>query len=317
MSSKRAKAREWKQKQQQVRRIWIGGGIAAGVIILVLIGLFVLDLNNQGYIAVFDGKKISVEDLKFMRLFTTSEETDKADAMDQLATFLVIEKAAKDAGVVLTAEEEAEAASYSEGILSYFSAYALDTPNLSNKRLTELMSLNFYYDRLLDINTADYVVDEADFATALADYKENKKIEYIDTQLKYLFTEDQETAEAALNAINDGMPIDEAIATFSVYYDEAYGVELIGLRDLNLDEEKVTEIMALEAGDMTGVYDLDGTYVLFFVDSITIPTDEELHDSYREQYIDQKKNEAFEPILTAWKDSADIKVNQRAYDKAW
>ena len=321
MSSKRAKIREMKRKQKQQRTMLITGCIAAAVLLVGVLTWIGLDAYNKSYIMVFEGQRVSVNDFRFCGLFAGSEETAKTDALDTLLTFMTLDKYARENDFVLGEEEKADLLSYCAGLKDYYAqSYGIDLSYITTERMAEMLGLDSLRTLLMERYTADYTVDETDYARKLADYTHDERVDYIEMDLKYIFTNTEEDMAPALEALESGADFDWAVAEYSTNYNESTGVDTYTLKTLYeygyLDKETAESFLALAVGDISEVIDLNGMYGLFKVESVRIPDADEINTLYREKYISENKEAMFDDILLEWKQNASYTVNQRAFEAA-
>jgi hypothetical protein len=320
MSTKRVKIREMKRKRKQQRTMLIIACVSAAVLAAVILGLVGLDSYSKSYIMTFEGKKINIADFRFCGIFAVSEETAKQDALDQLLYFLLIDKAARQNGLSLSDEEKADVLSEASYLKSSYGQYGIDLSFITDERMAELLGLNDLRHLLLDMYTADYIVDETDYQRRLADYIYNDRADYVDTQVKVIVSSSEEALADALldlDMMDDPSDFDEVLIRYSEYYDEDSGIQLYPLKNLGFGDEINASIMAMEVGGISGILELNsGLFGILQVDSITVPTNEEIGVKFRDIYVNEKKEARFTEIVMDWKETANYTINQRAYEAA-
>ncbi len=293
--------------------------VMIGVVVVVIlaiaggVGLFITNTirNNDKYVLTYNGQKVSTEAL---RLFTVMYG-DKDTALEILKDFLIITDEFNSRALTLSAEDEESLASDIDYLNSYIETQGLTPFDITEERLTQLMALNYYYMAIIDDMKAVFVVDEDTFNTEFVDFKENFPNYYTDVQLKYIITETPEDAEIARAMLLNGDDTDTVIMEKSIYYTPEYGIEVIPMTDAPLEQETIDEIMALDVAEFTNVVDLGGIYAIFIVDSITVPTDAEIEEIYREMYIGDEVYTAFNTFLDEQIATAEFKINQSVFDK--
>lgn len=322
MSTKRAKLREEKRRQKQMQRFTILACTVALALIAAGIAWFMLDRYAKSYVMVYEGEKIDTNDLRFCGLFVAAEEGEdaaavKEKAMDQLQTYLALEKAARDNNLTLTDEEREESLSYAASMKSYYAQnYGLDMSFISDERMADFLGLDVLYGPLQEKFTADLVIDETDFEKALADYTQNNRMDYYDVQILEITAAAEETIQEAKQAVEGGMSFADAVAAYSEAYNEEYGVNPMALRYAGLSDETAQTLLDMESGAMSEIVETDGSFALYYIDSKTIPSSDELAETYRTQYTGEKKGERFVEIIEEWKSAAVYTVNPKGYDAA-
>jgi hypothetical protein len=318
MSSKRTIAKEWKQQKKKRKQMaWL----AVFLVVAILAGSFAAYGYNQyqkSYVMVFEGERISANDLRFTILTVLFNDFDdpKSEALDRLIETLTLTHRAKTEGIVLTEEEKTELQQWAVEYMSMYGMYGIDTSFITNERVAEILATETYFEKLLEIYTADVVIDEVAFNEALADYKENNKMDYYEMNVKYAFNENHDDLAFGLLEIAEGLiDFDELTAIYSVTYDEEEGVTTAALWQLGLTPEESNRIAALNVGDISEIFELENGYFLVVeVESKTIPPDAEVEENFREAFTMQRKLEAFNVLLNEWKAQANYTINQKGYD---
>ncbi|MCL2665820.1 MAG: hypothetical protein FWE82_09410, partial [Defluviitaleaceae bacterium] len=297
-----------------------------GVILIVagLLGYSVVDAANRRYVMTAGGKRISLEEFKMVNvLFNLSDEKD--ETVEMVLYVHALEKKAKEHNVKLTSEELENINAYVKSLKEYFTSYGYSLPKLSDKRIRELMSVDVYMERISDIYTADFVFDEDEFAEALENFREMGKLDYITTDVKYLFTNTLEEAEEAHARMLAGEEVDDMIKEYSFYYNEEQGIDILTLADFYdfyIDYDLALEIMELSVGDISDVYLVyDGgdymEYCIFIIEGISVMTEDELVEHSREQFTNAKKILMFAELLESWMLDLNPVINQKGYDAVW
>jgi hypothetical protein len=319
------RAKEWKRQRKQRRQFIAAGLIAAGLLIAAAFGLYGWDVYRQGYIMTFEGTRVSTNDFRFNLLSSlfSGAEDPKADALDQMLEVMVLKAKADAAGIVLTDEEKDDMLDWARGFKNMYQTNGIDASFISDERLAEILSTELYFEKLMHIETADFVPDEAAFEQSLAHYKENNKLEYQDVQVKFAFSQDFDALEEARAEVEAGtITFDELVERHDVGYDPEDGVMTVALWQLQLMDEDNEKIMALQESEMSEVFTqivpgeefMTMYAVVVQVDSITVPPEEEIREIFRERHTLEKRAEHFRGLIDVWKTEADYTVNQRAYD---
>ena len=421
MSTKRVKVREMKRKRTQKRVMLAIGGVILVLLIAAGAAWYGIDRYEKSYVMTFDGEKISVNDFKYLALYTSGSGEEKAEARNLLVNNLILNKVAKQDGLELTAEEMAERLTAAADLKK---SASIDLGFISTQRMAELdmEGLGLVSGRLRDKYTADYTMDEAEFQAALAEYKTNSRADYTDIQMLYLITDNEDTINEAQQALEDGMDFEEAIRQYSSEYmppapvvdGEDLDVEAVededtavpAAEDENTDAEAVEDedaeapaveeedaeaaedeaadapavedegeeivedeaaeapaveeedaaeaedadapavededgesfptirlntnmglpeadfdlLLDLPAGEFSQIVDLgDGMYVIFYIDSVTIPTDDEIEETYRGTFETDQRNQIFSDLFDEWEKASSIEMNEKAYNayKPW
>jgi hypothetical protein len=321
MSSKRAKAKELKQKKKQRKQITIIGLIAGAALIVLTFGLYGLNQFNKSYVMTFEGKRVSVNDFRFTLISTMNSESEdhKSEAFDLLLETLVLISRGEAEGVELTDDDKGNMLSWAGQYKSQFTSnYGMDMSFITTERVAEILSTEVYFENLMQKYTVDLVIDEEELEQAFQEYKENNKTEYYDMQFKYAYNLDREALETARNEVEEGnLTFDELVETQSVLYDAEEGIQTWPLSWIDVSKEDAERLAAMEVGEMSDVMETESNYPLIVqVESKEIPADEDLMENFRESYELRKRQEAFKLYVDEWKKEADYTVNQKGYDAA-
>jgi hypothetical protein len=246
-------------------------------------------------------------------LFYDAEDPMLA-AVSQLLDTAVLKERAQAHGIVLTAEEKQEVHDWAENLHSMYSMFGVDLSGMSVARMAEILEADLYYEKLMDIYTQDLIISEEDVLSALVDFKENRKIDYYEVQVKFAYTQALAAFEAARDDVVAGvMTFDQLVEQHHVEYNPEAGPITAALWQLYLEEADNSRILALAEGEVSDIIvqqvpqgdDFVTYYLLVQVVSKEIPPDDELEANFRLRYTWDKKIEVFEVVLEAWKSEAE------------
>jgi len=310
-------------------------GILALALVVALIVFAAVTAYAKSYVITFDGRKVSVQDYIFcyhqylIANYMYSETDGKEEALDRLLTIETFNQKMKENGLTLSEDDMAYIDYMVSDYKSICEYYNIKMPKISEKRLTELSSHDVNKYALLDVYTAGYSVDEADFAEKLAAYLVDEKYDYADIQLKYIFAETEEAAQEAYSMLTvaeiDFDTVAEEYArnylpetgldtmSLSEFYNEVYNAtySYVALEILN-------KIANLSAGDYSDIIQMnDSSYIIVNVLDISFPDESETSDKYRERYTWEQKEAIFQGIVEEWVRDANYTLNKKGYDNAW
>ena len=347
MSSKRVVAREWKRKKKQQQRV-VKLSIAAVCIVAILgIGYIAWDMWSRTYVMTFEGQRISREDMRFFAMMADGTWDPRAQAVESLTQYLLINQAASRHNVTLTSEELAattESVSEAQMMLDMFgaemqAATGIAAPDLPEERMLELSSLPFLSAHLMDIYTADFELNEDEFSLAALDFVPNNRDNFVEMDFRYHFSESMNAARIAWDdlvaadpeewddIITRDMQLDDVMGGLEIEGLDMEGIEIeipvtiptVTLNDLrhDLDPQTIDRLIALNVGDFTEPMQLgEGFYVIFIADSYFVPTDDEIAEIFREDYIFQQRIQIFTDVMNGWREAADIRINERGVNAA-
>lgn len=337
MASKRIAAREWKRKRKQQKQIMRLAAVGVCLLVILGIGYIVWDMWSRTYVMTFEGNRIPTSDLRFFSLFT--EGTTFMDPLEQslenLTHFLLIDQAARRNNIALTAEESAELNESVSELRGLFEMMEMSMP-VSESRMAELMSQEILLERLMDIYTGDFTLDEASFSDTLEEFLERSRENFIQMEFRYHFATSMLASRTAWDDF------------FAIAEDGTEGFDEIILRDMHRDmldmgmsPEELEDLTVpfismetlrhgtdinpaildyltnLEVGDFSEPIQVgEEEFIIFIVDHKEIPSDEEISAVFRENYIMEQRGLIFSDLMNEWREAADIRVNQRGVNAA-
>jgi hypothetical protein len=291
--------------------------IGLSVILIATAGTFgykEFDQQSKSYAVTFEGKKYSVEDYKLYLLFQGEAEDAQKNALAALTDSLIIKKNAVDQGIKLTDAENKQVLEDTKNLKEIVASNGQVMPNVTEERLVEIVSSNMYFSKILDAQSKAYKVDEADFTKEFDNYLVNSKQDYMDVKLKYIVTKTKEEATAARSKAQSGTPIDEVIKKYSFDFDPAKGVQVIPMKSIQLSPEDLEAVLKLKVSGLTDVIALEGAFVVFYVNEMNIPTEQQVKDNFRKAYTQKNAYEILQADLIKWRGATEVKVNQKALD---
>ncbi len=291
--------------------------IGLSVILLATAGTFgykEFDKQSKSYAVTFDGKKYSVEDYKLYLLFQGESKEAQKNALAALTDSLIIKKNAVEQGIKLTDAENKQVLEDTKNLKEIVATNGQVMPNVTEERLVEIVSSNMYFSKILDAQSKSYKVDEVDFTKEFENYLVNAKQDYMDVKLKYIVTKTKEEATAARSKAQSGTPIDDVIKKYSFDFDPAKGVQVIPMKSIQLSPEDLAAVLKLKVSGLTNVIALDGAFVVFYVNEMNIPTNQQVKDNFRKSYTQKNAYEVLQADLIKWRGATEVKVNQKALD---
>lgn len=291
--------------------------IGLSIILIATAGTFgykEFDKQSKLYAVTFEGKKYSVEDYKLYLLFQGEAKEAEKNALAALTDSLIIKKTALEQGIKLTEAENKQVLEDTKNLKEIVVSNGQVMPNITEERLVEIVSSNMYFSKILDAQSKAYKVDEADFTKEFDNYLVNSKQDYMDVKLKYIVTKTKEEAAAARSKAQSGTPIDEVIKKYSFDFDPAKGVQVISMKNIQLSPENLAAVLKLKVAGLTDVISLDGAFVVFYVNEMNVPTNQQVKDNFRKAYTQKNAYELLQADLIKWRVASNVKVNQKAID---
>jgi hypothetical protein len=306
--------------------------VAAGLVVLFIVGVFFLNQRSRGYVVNFEGQRIDTVDLQFLDVLAMLSG-DPTPPMDTLITYLLLEQRAQQHNIILTQEERTdldELAVELRQMVESFAAMGLITnlPAITNARMSELLSMNLLSERLMEIYAADVTVDEDTLIRELADFRAFNRSQYIDMELKYIISPTILQSQDAWEDLNNANSPDDFEAIIIDYMarnghpidNPEFGIDRIPLMELHhipgIASVTIEMLAHLQPGDFTEPLPFDDSFIIFIVDEVSIPSDAEIEETFRENYIWMQRQMIFAGHLAQWREAADIRINERGVNAA-
>ena len=340
-------------KVRRIKRVSLVGALTVFVLAVGITAFFLIFNNMTEYVLTYqyevDGRKttqkISADDFKFLMLHTQSWDP-VSDAMDWITDILAVEAAAANRKLTLSSEDTAGIKS---SALEYYNYITGEVPKLKVsaafvERVMAADYLKYGLWVMIHEEAKALPIDEAEYAAQLDDFINFSQTEYIDAVFKFMILNSKEKAAEAKAAIESGkMTVDEALREFyygtedfalrngfeslaellEIYEFETLDdfidingydtVHLIYLGSLNHDDIK--HLISLKVNEVSDIIKLyDDYFVLFIVESIYMPTRDEIDSLFREIYIERQADDIFEAEYDIlYKEIASsIKINYNA-----
>ena len=317
------------KKIKFIKRVSLVTAICAFLIAGGLIAWMQINKYTNSYALTFYDRKIKMDDFQFFLIRSASQDYSdpKQDSIDQILFYLSVGKAAKDRNIELSEEEISEIAESSFGAQEEIHEYFPTADNISLEFLQEIIGIEYLYYKLMEQipDELGYTFNEAEFLVALADYVENGKAEYTQTDFKYIIADTLEAAEESKKAIESGdLPTDDAIRQYSVAYSneegEEYGFDTLPLNMMSaygIPSEDVDKLIYLEEGEPSHIVSLgEDTHVVFIPSSVYRPSEAEIKETFQQQYEEDQKYNMFvvERDRLIAEDTLNAKINDKALE---
>jgi len=325
--SKRVIAKEWKQQRKKQRLL--GRLVIVAICLMVALGAGYIgwDMWSRTYVMTFEGERISRDYMRYFSAFTDGWSDPREQSMEFLTQFLLVEQFARLNNIVLTTEELADVEENAEMIREHFETFGINFRNISDERMFELASINVLTDRLAEIYTVDFVVDEDEFESSFESHLNFNRAEFIEMELRY----HQAPTMYDANVVHDQLTEHDAEDFETVVLREmqqttglsANELEiptttLEGLQDMGIDFWSINQVASLDEGEFSDPIQVgEDSFFIFMVDSISMPPEAELRETFRERHIEQMRQiEFFDTVIPEWREEADMQINERGVNAA-
>ena len=304
------------KKKNSIKKILM---IALPVLIVAALlctaGFFVwkhMEKENQKYIMTYNDEKISVDELKFFMQMRGINE--RGEGISEMVKYLTVDKTAKEKGIELTEEEKEQIRASLTNYKKNVETQDMEKLNVSDQRLQELITINWYYRRLILDASVDYMLSEEEHKAQLEAFHLNGKMVYLDVELKYVFFQTKNKADEAKARLDEGVDFEKVAKDLGMGYKEEHGVETVQLRETGLDDEITEKLLALKVEEISEVIKISDFYVIFQMERNRVPSDEEIEKLFDELFLNDVEPEIFRNEYPKWSVGVKYTVNQKAYD---
>lgn len=243
----------------------------------------------------------------------SAEELVKERAMNTLQTVVVTGEKAKRYQVSLTEEDHKEAKEKGEIEWGNMTEEERKQIGISQEELYDIMEESILYEKVYDAATEDFQLSEADFKAYLQRNRENFEEKYTKFILERIQVADRETAVEVVQKWKAGEAFELLYRQYHTGGDdgtlghmESYKIQLESLfdADFQLTQGEISEPLRTPEG-----------YSIIRVQEEIKPTQSEVEDVAREEYILQMKKQLFNDALQQWLSEAKIEKNTELLDK--
>lgn len=273
----------------------------------------------------------------------TFSDIAKEAAIDSLTRLYITSLEAQARGIELTDADQTEIDTMQEEYLALVTEAALEADGISLENLRNILTYNYYGQKLMDIELADFEVDQALLDEALLadvnyqsiqDYGYEGVLEEVTAQFVLIATvnEDgsQKSDDEKVQALEMATELLEAYKSGSKTFDQLVEDNLLIEESKNIitfykgDREPEVEdaVFNMEIDEVSELILTEfGYYIIKKIDHI-YPTDEEVKnvmevESYLvEQYGMAQRQEAYNDLYEVWKEKYQVVLVEKVWEDA-
>ena len=254
----------------------------------------------------------------------TYEDTTKANVLDELENMLVQKQHAADYDVTISEEEQSKIEEAAQAFMDANTEETIQSLAVSQSDVESLLELYTYQTKMYDPMVADVDtnVEDSEAAQSRITYC---RIDISDTQnddgtTTPLTDEEKQAKKDQAQAILDQLQASadpasadmDAIAQ-GVSEDLSAVDNTFGDDDTLLDDKLKEAARTLQDGQVYGeVVEGENAYFVVRMDSVL---DREATDQQKESIVSDRQQEAYNDLLSQWKDETDITVNDKEWEK--
>jgi len=322
MAKRKQKNAELERQLKQRKTIFRIISILVAAAIVVAIGIGAWTVQDSRWILRYDGGRIATSD--FRAIFHVGFESHpmaREAAMGTVQHIVALRDKAIYHNVDFTADERALAEAEAQQIIWM---QGLPDNFITVPRLAELFFTEPLIERLTDIYVPAHSIDidEEEFAPMLEEYLEEELYRHLDLQVLILILDELEEAEEAHSLIGT-MDFEDIIRQFTPGLDEDADVPTTSAIDFSgwIDDPEDREyLLSMQAGEYSRIVEwTDGEmplYFLFHAVSREEPNPDTAAESFRENFIEARREEIFADLVESWVEEANFVVNRRGYNAA-
>lgn len=254
----------------------------------------------------------------------TYGDTTKANVLDELENMLVQKQHAADYDVTISEEEQSKIEEAAQAFMDANTEETIQSLAVSQSDVESLLELYTYQTKMYDPMVADVDtnVEDSEAAQSRITYC---RIDISDTQnddgtTTPLTDEEKQAKKDQAQAILDQLQASadpasadmDAIAQ-GVSEDLSAVDNTFGDDDTLLDDKLKEAARTLQDGQVYGeVVEGENAYFVVRMDSVL---DREATDQQKESIVSDRQQEAYNDLLSQWKDETDITVNDKEWEK--
>lgn len=280
--------------------------------------------TSNDYVLSIDGDKISVEEYNVyldeqVKNFEEQGGSDiwevdfdgvpaKNVAKQNAVNTIVMVKAAVNhadqLGIALTDDEKAEALQSAE-------QQGSDNTELVTRIMEESAIQSKVYDKI----TGSYQINDAEFEAYLADYYSQNKEQYSEYTAKEIFVQSG-NSQYSYEYIKDKFDDVKTSADFDALAKELSPDMSITAQALDLSlysDDVASQLAKASKGDFILSEDTTG-YHIFEITNISVQSIDDIRDSVKESYINEKKQEIYNTQNDSWTSAMNVEKNTAVYD---
>lgn len=351
IKKRKLRNREIEQKKRRNARLAATIFIAVAAVLVLGIVWVVWDTQSRSWIVRFEGERIHTNELRaFMPIAADADE--RQETLDFLIERLVLLDRAEAAGLALD-EEDLEFWTWfitqeigSSDFISDIRLAQLFTT------IPDMGFVSVIWDGLAQHYIPDMLIfiDEDQFAIDLAEYKEANWNRYATIEVLLAIPETMEEAEEMRERVLSGeITFEELMREIMADIEDPEAVEdgdepncgcgeevcinegteeelttwnlLEVFTQAGLTPEDEEALLTLQAGEMSEIVNWVAMWdeempMIVYVVSREEPDEQEIHNALRTRRVDERRSELFLGLIPQWIDDADIRINQRALNRA-
>jgi hypothetical protein len=310
MESRKKQNLEIERQKKSKQRTFTAVLTIAIIAAVGLLGFAVWDNINRRTIMTFEGENIATSDFRFFNAMQQPSPDSRYNALDGLLRTLTLLNQAEAHNLRVTPEQQAELMSDAAMLREQANWQQPGMLNfITDNRIAQINSIEFFLDSLIDIYiTQDFEIDEDEFAEALEEHRENVVPWLADMQIKYAASLDP--AEIATTFMGE----DEDISAFEpvdfIEFTQDIGISLENWQHFQ-------NIVNLEVGEVLQLVEMNGVFynILMYERVLEDESIEEAEASFRENFTNEAREDAFFELLESWVANANYSLNNRAFNR--
>jgi foldase protein PrsA len=249
---------------------------------------------------------------------TSAQEVAKQNAVNSITLVKAALAQADDLDIKLSDEDEAEINTQSKALFDDMGEQKTSALNISEEDIRKIVRESFIQQRVYDLVTDGFVVNEDDFNTYFEEHYDSEISRYNNITIEQIYfqldsedsTAGHDKAMQAKAELNAGTDFDTVMAKYNPTANKGKFL----LTDGMYDDDIVSVLYHTDEGSVTDVLEGADGYYIFKVVSIETPDMDSVREGLRTEYVKEKKLEIYQAQNEKWQADMKLEKNDEVYD---
>jgi foldase protein PrsA len=249
---------------------------------------------------------------------TSAQEVAKQNAVNSITLVKAALAQADDLEIKLSDDDEAEINTQSKALFDDMGEQKTTALNISEDDIRKIVRESFIQQRVYDLVTDGFVVNEDDFNTYFEEHYDSEISRYNNITIEQIFfpldsedsTAGHDKAVQARAELNNGTDFDTVMAKYNSTANKGKFL----LTDGMYDDDIVNVLYHTDKDSVTDVLEGADGYYIFKVVSIETPDMSSVREGLRTEYIKEKKLEIYQAQNEKWQADMKLEKNDEVYD---
>jgi foldase protein PrsA len=249
---------------------------------------------------------------------TSAQEVAKQNAVNSITLVKAALAQADDLEINLTDADEKEIDEQSKTLFEDMGEQKTAALNISEDDIRKIVRESFIQQRVYDLVTDGFVVNEDDFNTYFDEHYDSEISRYNDITIEQIFfkadteesTESYDKATQAKAELASGVDFDSVVEKYNPTANKGSFL----LTDSMYDENIKNVLYHTDEGAVTDVLEGEDGYYIFKVVAVKTPDMSSVREGLRTEYIKEKKLEIYQAQNEKWQADMKLEKNDEVYN---